>query len=219
MTTHFSPEAWADFARRNLLPDVETRMQEHLESGCQQCVQTLHIWLSVLEAASGLNLHHPPEEGIRFVKALYRAFPRQRSGSARFEVSHLALPAFVPTESVRSSEAERRHFVFQHGNVLLEIDFDPQPQSGVISMAGQLMDAAAPSTRFENLTVVLLSEEAELAQTHTNEFGKFDLEFALAVDVMLVVQLDTDSILVTPLPSFVLDRTMSAPGFGIADGQ
>jgi hypothetical protein len=206
--THFGPEAWADFARRNLSPEDEHRMQEHLESGCRGCVQTLHLWLGVLDVATGLNVYNPPERGLRFMKALYRAFPPQRCAGSRFDVTRLVLPPFLPaTEGVRSTEPAHRHFVFQRGNVLLEIDIDLHPDSGEISMAGQLMDPVAPASRFDDRLVTLLSENSELVHTHTNQFGEFQMEFHSAADLLLVIHLEAQAVLVTPLPSFVLART------------
>jgi hypothetical protein len=212
--THFGPEAWADFARRKLPPEEELRMQDHLENGCRRCVQTLQVWLGVLEVATGLNVHNPPERGLRFVKALYRAFPPRGSGGVRVNVSRLVLPAFVPTtEGIRSGQPARRHFVFHRGNVLLEIDIDLNVDSDQISMAGQVMDPVAPRGRFRSRQVTLLGEEAEVARTLTNEFGEFQLEFGTTTDLVLVIALEAESITVTPLPSFVLARTL--PGSGL----
>ena len=212
--THFGPEAWADFARRNLPPDDELRMQEHLESGCLGCVETLNVWLGVLEVAAGLNVYSPPERGLRFIKALYRAFPSQRPASSHVDVARLVIPALTPApEGIRSAEAARRHFVFQRGNVLLDVQIDLDPETGEISLAGQLIDPIIHNGRYSGRTVTLLSEDAEVVRTETNEFGEFHMEFGVAADLMLVIQLEAESLLVTPLPSFVLAPTK--PGSGI----
>ena len=209
--THFGPEQWADFARRNLPEPDEAAMQQHLESGCESCVQTLLIWLGVLEVATGLNVYSPPDGGVRCVKALYRAFPAH--ASSRFDVPRLLIPWLEPAEGLRSEEFVRRHFVFQRDNLLLDVQIDPRPESGDISMAGQILDPVAPSGRFGERRVVLLSEDAELAQALTNRFGEFHLEFGPAGDLMLVIQLETQSLLVTPLPSFVVSG--GSPGSGL----
>jgi hypothetical protein len=210
--THFAPEAWADFARRNLTAAEEMRMQEHLESGCRACVETLQIWLGVLEVATGLNVHNPPDRGLRFVKALYRAFPPSQLNRGRVDVARLVIPSGITFADGLRASARQRHFVFQRGNVLLDVQIDLDPHTGAISLAGQLMDPIAPSGRFGAKRVTLLSEDAELAQAETNAFGEFHLEFAAATDLVLVIQLEPESMLVTPLPSFVLGPTMSGSG-------
>jgi hypothetical protein len=212
--THFGPEAWADFARRNLPAEEEHRMQEHLESGCRDCVQTLQIWLGVLEVATGLNVYHPPDRGLRFVKALYRTLPDGPS-SARVDVARLVIPAAnMAGDGIRTS-GPQRHFVFQRGNVLLDVQIELNPESGGISLAGQLMDPISPNSRFAGRRVTLLREDAELARTETNQFGEFHFEIDVAADLMLVIQLEAEAMLVTPLPSFVLDATTSGSGLEV----
>ena len=205
--THFGLEAWADFARRNLPPTEELRMQDHLDSGCRDCVEALQVWLGVLEAATGLNVYSPPEGGLGFVKALYRAFPPSQGETARIDVARLVIPAGATAVEGLRGTAGPRHFVFQRGNVLLDVEIDVDPESGEISLAGQLMDPIAPSSRFGECRVIVLSENAELARTQTNAFGEFHLAFRAAGDLMLVIQLEPGSMLVTPLPSFVLATT------------
>ena len=204
--THFGPEEWADFARRNMTVEDEARMQDHLETGCEACVQTLQLWLGVLEVASGLNVYSPPDSGLRFVKALYRAFPPQRPRDVRVDVARLVIPQLVQPslEGVRAPEGERRHFMFQRGNLLLDVQIEARPDEGRISMAGQILDPVAPSGRFGERPVTLLSEDAELAKALTNQFGEFHLEFGAADDLILVIQLESESLLVTPLPSGVM---------------
>src|ERR1051326_5583012 len=212
--SHYTPEQWADFARRNLASEDELKMEQHLESGCAACVQTLKIWLGVLEVATGLNLYTPPDDGVHFIKALYRALPLQKSAEGRVDVVHLLLPAFARgAEGVRSPGAKHRHFVFQRENVLLDVQIELRPDTGKTSMAGQILDPVTPSGRFAARSALLLSEEEELAKATTNEFGEFQLEFAAASDLMLVIHLDPEALLVTPIPAFVL--AASAPGSGL----
>jgi len=208
--SHFEIEQWADFARRNLPPHEETSMQEHLESGCSRCVETLQTWLGVLEVATGLNMFTPPEGGLRFLRALYRAFPP--TASRQVDVSRLVLPAYAQAEGVRSAPG-RRHFMFQRDNVLLDLQVEQVPDTPSLSMAGQVQDPISPSDRFGGRLVCLLAEESEVAHTYTNTFGEFEVEFVPAGDLMLVIHLEAKALLVTPLPSFAL--AASLPGSGI----
>ena len=209
--SHFGLEQWADFARRNLPAHQETSMQEHLESGCSRCVEALQVWLGVLEVATSLNVFTPPEGGVGFLRALYRAFPP--GPSRHVNVSRLVLPAFADADGVRTASAAGRHFMFQRDNVLLDVHVEQSPESAALSMAGQIQDPVSPNPRFSGRRVSLLTEEAELGQTYTNSFGEFQIEFAPAGDLMLVIHLEAEALLVTPLPSFALAATL--PGSGL----
>jgi hypothetical protein len=216
--THFSPEEWADFARQHVAPELEGRMQEHLESGCELCVQTLQTWLGVLEVASALNIYSPPESAVRFVKALYSALPPQRIGHLRLEVSRLIFPSGeIPLlEGMRSGEGARRHFLFQRDNLLLDVHIETRPESGAVSLAGQILNPVESKSPLGSRPVSLLAETSEIARTMTNQFGEFHLEFQPAEDLMLVVNLENEAMLVTPLPVFAL--AASAAGSGLEFG-
>lgn len=200
---HFGTEEWADFARKRVTLECEARMQAHLEAGCSTCVDTLQVWLKVMEAAGNLNVYNPPEGGVRLVKSLYPIVSPQASRYRHVEVARL-LPAFpVPlAEGLRASGFSSRHFLFQKGNLLLDVQIELRPESGRASMAGQIVDRAQPGTRFAERSIALMRENTELARAVTNQFGEFHLEFTPAEDVVLVVELEGESLLVTALPSF-----------------
>jgi len=201
---HFNPEEWADFARQRVRRDLDIQMQDHLESGCTACIQTLQTWLEVLEVSVGLDMHSPPDEGARFVKALHHAFPSEMLDKLQLSVARLVYPSlreFAP-EGLRSADPARRHLLFQRDSLLLDLHLETLPDSGRISMAGQLLDPIEHNGRYSGRTVSLLSEQIERAKTVTNQFGEFHLEFDPSEDLMLVVQLERESLLVTPLPRF-----------------
>jgi hypothetical protein len=215
---HFTPEEWADFARQRVSRECEAFMQDHLEAGCDVCVHTLQLWLGVLEVASTLNIHNPPESGVRFAKALYRVVSPQASRDLRVEVARLVFPTFhdMIAQGVRAADFYKRHFLFQRGELLLDVQIELRPETGMVSMAGQLLDPLQPSSRFGERQVSLVCESAELARAVTNQFGEFHLEFKPAEDVMLVINLESESLLVTPLPPFVLSTTPPGSGLELA---
>jgi len=202
---HFTTEEWADFARKRVTPECESRMQAHLEAGCSACVDTMQVWLKVMEAASSLNAYNPPEGSVRLAKSLYHVVPPQAARNRRVEVVHLLFPAFpvLLAEGLRAAELSNRHFLFQRGDLLLDVQVDLRPESGRASLAGQLMDPVQPSNKFVERTIALMRENTELARAVTNQFGEFHMEFTPAEDVVLVIDLESESLLVTPLPSFV----------------
>jgi hypothetical protein len=201
---HFDTEEWADFARKRGTLESEARMQAHLEAGCRACVDTLQVWLKVMEAAGSLNVYNPPEGDVRLIKSLYHLVSPQASRYRRVEVARL-LPAFPAplAEGLRASELANRHFLFQRGDLLLDVQIELRPESRRASMTGQIMDRVQPGTRFAERTIALMCENTELARAATNQFGEFHLEFTPAEDLMLVIDLESESLLVTALPSFV----------------
>ena len=195
-------------------------MQVHLESGCVSCARTFQVWLSVLEVAAGLDTYTPPERGVRFVKALYHVCPPRKTTNLRLAVSRMVFPAgagAIPT-GLRADEFSRRHFLFQRDNLVLDVHVEVAPGSRRISMAGQIMDTVAPSVRFADRPVILMSGKTEMVKASTNQFGEFHLEIEPADDLMLVIHLGEDSVLVTPLPSLVTAPAPTDSGLELRAG-
>jgi hypothetical protein len=118
----------------------------------------------------------------------------------------------LAAEGVRAVEFYRRHFLFQRGGLLLDVQIEFQPDSGWISLAGQILDPRQPSSKFGDRLVTLMSDNAELARAVSNQFGEFHMEFRPAENVMLVINLEGDSLLVTPLPYSLWEMTLPSSG-------
>lgn len=201
---HFNTEEWADFAGKRVTLESGARMQAHLEAGCTACVNTLQVWQNVMETAGSLNAYTPPEGSVRLAKSLYRIVPPQPARHRRVEVVRLLFPAFpvLLAEGLRAAESSVRHFLFQRGDLFLDVQVEWRSESGRASMVGQIMDPVQPSTKFAERAIALMRDDTELVRGVTNQFGEFHLEFTPAEDVTLVIDLEGESLQVKPLPSF-----------------
>ena len=66
-------------------------------------------------------------------------------------------------------------------------------------MVGQVMDRNS-GKRYENRPVSILRRQDALAHTTTNEFGEFHLQFRAGENLVIVIELEDRSFLVSPLP-------------------
>jgi hypothetical protein len=189
--SHFEPQEWADFIRFRAPGELVSRMRDHLESVCMTCMRRLEIWRAIAEVAAG------------------------PSRDPDLAVARLIFP---PSDEVpapwgrRHAPSARQHFLFQKGNLLLDMHVEPAA-GGAISMAGQIMDPVTPTMEFSERLVTLVSGTNELTSTATNQFGEFHLEFEPVDELTLVLHLADQTVLVTPLPSFVRSDTYSGESF------
>jgi hypothetical protein len=200
--THYSLEKWSDFARNRASEASVAQMQRHLDEGCAACAQVLGLWRSVLEVASRETGFQAPETGVQCAKALYRIARPEKAGSlplrwARLVFSSAAEPLRV---GVRGAGASTSHLLFEEGNYLLDLHVKPEEERGIVSVAGQILDRAESLRVYANSSVAVLREMEELARTATNELGEFQLEFPPDDNLMLTVNLEGESILVSALP-------------------
>jgi hypothetical protein len=195
---HFSLEEWADFARGQLDPERRAQMQAHLDQGCRMCTQILDLWKSVLDVARKGKQFEPLESDIRWARALYAAYPQVRGSEVEFQVPRLVGRGRPALAGARGAGPALGHFMFQKEDLFLDLQFKVQDEG--VSLAGQILNSAAQETRYRNTAVILNGEEGEITRTATNEFGEFRLEYRLQRNLVLVIELEDKSHLITPLP-------------------
>lgn len=186
---HFSIEEWADFARGVAARDQQTDMQEHLETGCKQCVGAVSLWKRVHEAAQREAGYEPPEATLRTVKGLYTIHgkPAMRAEKAAF--AELLFDSFrAPLQAgVRSATTDVRQLLYGNGNHRIDLRLEPQADSDKISLVGQLLNSADPASATGAVPVTLLKGRKVVAESATNRFGEFHFEVELEENLQLRV--------------------------------
>lgn len=202
-TNHFSLEDWADYSRGRTSSEDRARMDRHIDEGCQSCAQTLDLWKGVLQAAGQERAFEPPENTLRCARALFSAFPPATISSLKLRLARMAGFSQPALAGVRAAGAGApgSHFLFREGSLLLDMRMQPKPASDAVSVMGQVVDSSRLNMRFDNRAVSVVRESDALARTTTNEFGEFQLEFKPTEDLLLIIELEDKSYLVSHLPA------------------
>jgi hypothetical protein len=160
------------------------------------------MWWSVLEVASRETGFQVPETGVRCAKALYRIARPERADSLPLRWARLvfSITAKPLRACVRGAGASPSHLLFEEGNHRLDLHVKPEEERGVGSVAGQILDRAQSLRVYANSSVAVLRQMEELARTATNELGEFQLEFPPDDNLMLGVNVEGESVLVSALP-------------------
>jgi len=196
---HFSLEEWVDFARGQTEPEQRERMQAHLDRGCRSCAQIVELWRTVLDVARREKRFQLPQNDLRLALALFAAFPPERATGKKLLVGSLldcSRPAVAGAR--RSDTASHSRFMFQREDLFLDLQFQIEAHS--VSMIGQILDPTAAESKYRSTTVKLMRERDVVAQTTTNDFGEFRLEYRVQKNLLLVIELEEQSHLITPLP-------------------
>lgn len=198
---HFRLEEWAEFVRGQVRPEDRARMERHLQQGCSDCARTLQLWRGVIDAASREAAFEPPDNVLRCAKALFNAFPPDKTSGLNLRVARLSQFGRQALGGVRASAGPvGTHLLFREGTVLLDMRVQPVRASESVSLMGQVVDSAQLNVRFEDRQVSVVRASNALAQTSTNEFGEFHLEFEPDEDLLLIIELENQSYLVSHLP-------------------
>ena len=197
---HFALENWTDFVRGYAAADLATEMHGHLEAGCPSCSRSATLWRRVVECALRERRFHPPDRNMRWARALYSSFIPQRGQTWTLRIARMLGQVQPAPAGVRGLAPASSHYLFQEGDVLLDLQLENTPVRGPVSMVGQLFDSARPEQRYQGRSVSLRHDEKVVTNSTTDQFGEFQLQFRPQEDLLLVIELDRESYLVSSLP-------------------
>jgi hypothetical protein len=175
---HYATEEWVDFVNGALSLERMQTMQQHLAADCRRCSKVVELWQHVAEAAKRESEYEAPESAVRHVRnAFIIAQPRKDKRS--FEIPRLVFdslwrPAAV---GVRSTPSIPRQVIYRAGEIVIEMQLEPVPNSERINIAGQISDTARQDEGLAETPVVVSGSEGRVAETSTNRFGEFQLGF------------------------------------------
>ena len=187
---HFSEQVWTDYVRGIGPSKKNAEIEAHMASGCADCVAAVGMWKKVHSIASDEPRFTPPDHAVRMVKLEFAAgqSPRLSPWSmARLVFDSMSQPL---TAGVRSGAWESRQVAFEAEGTMVDLVLDTRPQSGTISLVGQVVDKGGAKIVPRQVAVIVWTETGKpLAETSANEFGEFQLEFAAQDRLRLSVEI------------------------------
>ncbi len=186
---HFNLVEWMDFVRRTLPPEHQSAMLRHLEHDqCSECRNTLARLGEAYETARTLEAYAPPDATLARAKAIFQPVPQYSWWALPVRLAEVVAETFRSPEFAsgwRHVEAEPAQ-VFRGGAMLcrLKIDFDA---AGNTLVLGTISDENAETSPVLDCPIYAVSGKRVLAETRTNQFGEFLLEFPPTVRLRLVL--------------------------------
>jgi len=187
---HFSEEVWTDFVRGVGSSKTNSEIEAHIASGCPDCAAAVGLWKKVHSIASNEPSFTPADHAVRMAKLEFAASQSPRLSlwtMARLVFDSMSQPL---TAGVRSGASESRQVAFEAEGTMVDLVLDTRPQSGTISLVGQVVDKGGAKIAPRQVAVIVWTETGQpLAETSANEFGEFQLEFAAQDRLRLSVEI------------------------------
>jgi hypothetical protein len=179
---HFTMKEWVDFARGAVGKDAKFKMQNHLDSGCQECAKEARLWQHVNHTAKREAQSEPPEAAIRIAKALMATSGFRDTEKAGRAIAQLIFDSFkVPLAvGVRSESKGPRQLLYGAGNHRIDLRMEPQADSEKVVIIGQVLDSSNPDQMLSKVPISLHIGTKRVATSETNHLGEFQLECELA---------------------------------------
>jgi hypothetical protein len=186
---HFSEQVWADYVR-GIGPSKTNEIGLHIANGCPVCTEAVGLWKKVNAIAVNEPSVTPPDDVVRLVKLDFEGHQSPRPSPwtmARLVFDSLKQPL---TAGVRSGATDSRQLMFDAEGTMVDLVLDTRPQSGTISLMGQVVDKGGARVAPRQVAVIAWTETGQpLAETSANEFGEFQMEFACQERLRLSVEI------------------------------
>jgi hypothetical protein len=179
---HFSDEAWADLVRDLTEPATRTTMEKHI-SGCGKCETALQVWQAVLSIASSERAFTPPDDVVRVTKSQFAVTASGAKQGLRLLFDSNLQPVTV---GVRGSVSARQ-FLYETDDYYIDLRLEPRRDSDSACLVGQVLIRKGSNQTAQDVPVRLHAGTSPLAETVTNQFGEFQLEFEANANLCLSI--------------------------------
>lgn len=180
---HFSEEAWADLVRDLTAPAMKAMMQQHINDGCGKCETALHVWQTVLSMARLENVFTPPDDVVRVSKSQFAAAISGAKHGLRLLFDSNLQPV---TAGVRGAVSARQ-FLYETDDYYIDLRLEPRRDSDSACVVGQVLIRTGSERAAQKVPVRLQAGTLPLAQTVTNQFGEFQLEFEASHNLCITI--------------------------------
>lgn len=206
---HYGISEWIDFVRGLAPGESRENMRYHLIEGCSECRDLAGFCETLQNVSVQAASHSAPDWVVRRAKAIFPVQAEaQRKRSFRIPIELIydsfALPAAA---GLRATSQVGWQGLYRAGDCSLDLRIEPELASARAAVIGQLSNHVVPDEKMEGIPVCLKSGKLVIAETRSNRFGEFLMEYEQEGRLQLCVYLeDRSSRFHVPLKKFVSDR-------------
>jgi len=194
-------------------------MEAHLAGGCLSCRQLAEFCSKLAAVCGGAVLQPVPDGALSQARALFPTRPKvaaKRSFRVPFELIYDSL--LVPSAAgLRSSWQVGWQALYRAGDCSVDLRVEPELHSSRAALVGQISSHVAPETEMSDLAVCLKSGKMVVAETRSNRYGEFQMEYEQQKRLQLCVFLESGGKTIqVPVKRLATDTGVGAARTGTA---
>lgn len=192
---HYGIGEWVDFAR-GLSPEMESEgMRVHLSAGCSECRELADFCNGLSAICGDMAEHTAPEWVVRNALAIYPARKRPAPKRAFRLPLELIFDSFLAPApaGLRAAWCRGWQALYRSGDCSLDLRVEPEIHSLRAAVIGQISNHVLPKSYMEGLPVYVKQGRMVVAETRSNEFGEFQMEYEQHGRLQLCVDLENGS--------------------------
>jgi hypothetical protein len=206
---HYAIDQWADFTRGLLADGERTQMQAHLEGACQKCHLLWKFTTKLNATCTSLATDPVPESTVRLARAIFpvRVPDRPQRGN-RLPIEVIFDSFLVPSPvGLRAAWQVGWQGLYRAGDCSVDLRIEPELKSSRAAVVGQITNHALPEFQMGNLPVCLRAGNVVVAETVSNRFGEFQMEYDQQSRLKLCIELRDSKSIRVPLKNFTSEQT------------
>jgi hypothetical protein len=205
---HYAIDQWADFTRGLKAGAELAEMQAHLESGCAKCRELSEFTTRLRVTCDRLAVVAVPESTVHLARAV---FPIQRKDRPkrgnRLPVELIFDSFLVPSPvGLRAAWQVGWQGLYHAGDCSVDLRIEPELKSDRAAVIGQITNHVLPELEMGNLPVCLRAGKQVVAETLSNRFGEFQMEYDQQARLQLCIHLQDAKSIQVPLKRFTSDQ-------------
>jgi hypothetical protein len=209
MMKHYAIDQWADFTRGLSSKGEETQMRGHLKEGCQECRKLWKFTEKLSATCTSLAAEPVPESTVRLARAIFpvRVHDRPQRGN-RLPIELIFDSFLVPFPvGLRAAWQVGWQGLYRAGDCSVDLRIEPELKSSRAAVIGQITNHALPEFQMGNVPVCLKAGKVVVAETMSNRFGEFQMEYDQQRRLKLCIELRDSKSIQVPLKAFIADQT------------
>jgi hypothetical protein len=206
---HYGIAQWVDYTR-GLVPDLDgSAMQRHLSEGCSECQELADFCSKIGNICHDMAAISVPDWLVRQARTIFPAHKTEAPRRAfRIPVELIYDSFLVPSPvGLRATWQVGWQALYRAGDCSLDLRVEPELHSSRAAVIGQISNHVLPGDRMEGIPVCVKSGRVVVAETRSNEFGEFQMEYEQQGRLQLCVDLENGSKrFQVPLKKFASDK-------------
>jgi hypothetical protein len=188
-------------------------MRAHL-TGCGECTRLSEFTAKVGLACVNSADVRVPDSALRLARAIFpvRVTSRPKRGN-RIPIE-LIFDSFLAPAPVglRATWQVGWQGLYRAGDCSVDLRIEPELKSSRAAVIGQITNHLTPDENMSNLPVSLRLGDEMIAETVSNRFGEFQMEYEEQAQLKLCIHLADSKTIQVPLRKLTADQTGAAVG-------
>jgi hypothetical protein len=209
--THYVMEQWVDFNRNFVDSEERALMSSHIESGCMECDRLRDLTVRLMSTCANLGAIEVPDYVVRMARAIFpvRATERPKRGN-RLPIEMIFDSFLAPAPvGLRSTWQVGWQGLYRAGECSVDLRIEPELKSPRAAVIGQISNYFAPTREMGDLAISLRAGKQVVAETQSNRFGEFQMEYEQQTQLELCIHLRDSRLIQLPLKKLTSDQPVA----------